>query len=543
MESGLNIDVQHLVIDSTSSIDVSGRGYLGGLQPGNPNCEGVTIGGLSGAGSYSGGSYGGLGGQASTSLTNPAYGNPSAPVFLGSGGACGSYSNIGGNGGGLVMINAAGSITVEGGILANGGSGQNYNAGSGSGGSINITTSLLQGTGVIQARGFAKEVGGGGGRIAVVYDALGADDFAALTNIDAAGGAGSNSRGSAGTVLLRQSSQAYGDLFIDAVSGSTAQKWTPLTHIGFGEIQALTEDTITFDGLVSITPGALVGIEINPNINQEQTFTVVSNTDISATVAVSGTALTEAAAVGDTYSGVYTYDNLFMRRGGFLVLGDKLKIQGELRIDEQSVLTHYNAALDWVSKLDITAQLLTITAGSSIDVNGRGYLGGLQSGNDCSGQTLGNIDGSAQYSGGSYGGIGGQASSGSPNPIYGSELEPTDLGSGGGCGSYSNTGGNGGGRIFVSAAEVVCNGAISADGTRGSSYSAGSGSGGSISISAGILSGSGAIGADGYGHEVGGGGGRVAVRYTSGDFPHANITAIGGNGSQADGTDGTVHIE
>ena len=57
-----------LTIDSTSKIDVSGRGYLGGWQGGNNNDTGRTLGNTTtgGSGYMTGGSYGGLGGVGST---------------------------------------------------------------------------------------------------------------------------------------------------------------------------------------------------------------------------------------------------------------------------------------------------------------------------------------------------------------------------------------------------------------------------------------------------------------------------------------------
>ncbi|MBI2359071.1 MAG: RHS repeat protein, partial [Deltaproteobacteria bacterium] len=54
-----------LRIDATSKIDVTGRGFLGGRQPGNPfGNRGMTVGFQPGSDLGSGGSYGGLGGEA-----------------------------------------------------------------------------------------------------------------------------------------------------------------------------------------------------------------------------------------------------------------------------------------------------------------------------------------------------------------------------------------------------------------------------------------------------------------------------------------------
>jgi hypothetical protein len=50
-----------LTIDATSMIDVSGRGYLGGQQPGNPIDQGRTYGNVPGSTRDAGGSHGGRG--------------------------------------------------------------------------------------------------------------------------------------------------------------------------------------------------------------------------------------------------------------------------------------------------------------------------------------------------------------------------------------------------------------------------------------------------------------------------------------------------
>ena len=100
--AGLSIAANRVEIDSTSSIDVSSRGYQGGYNGSNQACPGITLGGLSGAAYRSGGSYGGYGGWADGPGSNPPYGQPSAPIYLGSGGSCGAGNPSGGNGGGLV---------------------------------------------------------------------------------------------------------------------------------------------------------------------------------------------------------------------------------------------------------------------------------------------------------------------------------------------------------------------------------------------------------------------------------------------------------
>jgi len=545
-ESGLQIDVATLEVDETSSIDLSGRGYRGGLRDGNASEQGLTLGEIPGAEYRTGGSYGGFGGVNEGPGNNLPYGHPAQPVHLGSGGSNGSHDRAGGNGGGLVRISASEGIHIAGAIRADGHNGGGSGSGSGSGGSIQVQTALLEGSGSISAAGAAHEVGGGGGRVAITYTDLGGagQDFEGLRSITALGGHGTWVWGSAGTVWLEQTGRTRGELIIDDNQvAATTRNWTPLTQIGFGESVALTSDTITLDGTVAMLPGGLVGVEINPNLDQGQTFTVVSNTETTLTVDIStGTLLTDVAQVGDGYAGVYHFDDLTFRRGGYLVAGDRLLVEEHALIDEYGRLTHFDATLGLSSRLDFEVGSLEITATGSIDADGRGYLGGLRGGNVCEGQTLPGLAGSTYRSGGSHGGLGGAQDGGIPNPAYGEQTAPIALGSGGSCGSHQGAGGDGGGFILIAADEITLEGTITAGGNNGGGNGGGSGSGGSIQIHVGDLYGTGLIRANGAAHEVGGGGGRVAIIFTWKNLPDENITAAGGHGSWQWGADGTVYL-
>jgi hypothetical protein len=158
-EYQLRIEItENLIIDSSSKIDVSNRGYKIGYTKGN-----TTQGGATGR---SGGSYGGLGyGDG----TNAVYGNYKDPQYPGSGGGT-NWPN-GGSGGGLIRINA-GRIKIDGSIKADGGNGGDSADPAGSGGGILINTGILEGSGSISANGgngYVNGGGGGGGRIAIYY--------------------------------------------------------------------------------------------------------------------------------------------------------------------------------------------------------------------------------------------------------------------------------------------------------------------------------------------------------------------------------------
>ena len=212
---------------------------------------------------------------------------------------------------------------------------------------------------------------------------LPADDLDGLRNIHAFGYHASGGWGGAGTVLMRQRGQAYGDLYIDDnLADSSSSSRTLLTPVGFGTVQALTADTLTTDGTLVYLPGALVGLEVNPNVDQTTTFTVVANTASTLVVNVTGgTDLTDAASVGDTYAGVYRFDNVVFRRGGFLWTADRLSISDTLRIGEYGRLTHLDTTTNLQPRLEIGAGSVVIEASGAIDLTARGYLGGLQAEN------------------------------------------------------------------------------------------------------------------------------------------------------------------
>jgi len=192
----LDLTVGNLAIDVNSRIDVTSRGYIGGREGGS----GRTLGNAVGSGAGAGGSYGGLGGRyvsGSSGWPNSVYGSLTDPLDLGSGGGAWGGSD-GGDGGGLILI-TAGSITLDGAIIANGGEGAGSASGAGSGGGINIVTGTLNGGGFIQANGGNQGVGGGGGRIAVYYDTLNWTG-----QITANGGDGTYGDGQNGSIYLHQ---------------------------------------------------------------------------------------------------------------------------------------------------------------------------------------------------------------------------------------------------------------------------------------------------------------------------------------------------
>ena len=218
-----------LSIDGTSSINVTGRGYLPGYTYGNTTDGGAT-GDTESDGSA--GSYGGLGGNYSCNWT---YGDFVNPNELGSGGS------RTGSGGGLVRITAA-AAEINGSIKADGTTG--YRSTAGSGGGIRLDVGTLSGSGMITADG-GYEIwtfqGGGGGRIAIYADTFDGFDYA--TQVTAHGGSRSDNAdesGATGTVYI-VAAGGSGELRIDS-HGEFAGRWTPLGQA--------TDTTVSVAGLV-----------------------------------------------------------------------------------------------------------------------------------------------------------------------------------------------------------------------------------------------------------------------------------------------------
>ncbi len=492
---GVTIVSASIEVDPGSSISADGQGYTGGAtaHPGN------GPGGGCGTDLYdsAGGSYGGLGWGPASCPPGPVYGSALTPADPGSGGGGttttsggGGYGDhVGGDGGGAIRLIVSGTLTNNGTISANGTSGiglwppglDNY-AGGGSGGSIWVTAGVLTGSGNFTANGAPRYWGaptwpsGGGGRIAVYYGADGS-----FTGFDSSTANGAPAA-QQGTVAFIDSSQ--NDLLVTG-----AQRFI------YSQDSAITFHNITVRGGASLTVGG------------------------NSTITVTGTIL--------------------------VTENSKIILEGKNR----------NASTGGLG-VTVTAANVQVDSGSSINANGQGYTGGAtgQPGNGPGGGcgTLG-----FDSAGGSYGGRGYGTPTCSSGPTYGSAQYPTDFGSGGGgttttsggSGTGDHVGGDGGGAIrMIVTGTILNNGAISANGSSGLALwppsldcYAGGGSGGSLWITVGTLSGSGVFSADGGPRYWGaptdpsGGGGRVAIYYSSNTFGGA-ITADKGSAGSEDGT-------
>ena len=342
-----------------------------------------------------------------------------------------------------------------------------------------------------------------------------------------------------------------GRLVFDAGRASRWLPETPLPEIGPGVAQAVTADALTVDGGRSILPGGLIGLRLNPDVAQGETFEIASNTDTTITVVTpneNGVDFASVASAAAIYAGAWFFDDVTLRGGASAVIADPLLANRELAVEENSWLSHPFTTALYEAALELVATTIRVDATSAIDVSGRGYLGGRDPSEP--GMTVVGGVGSGVADGGSHGGLGGDDTSvaGSPGATYGSETDPQDLGSGGGASTGGADGGNGGGRVFLTAGDLIADGAVRANGGLSpSSGRVGNGSGGTLNLSVDRLLGSGTLSADGGtrpGNNAGGGGGRVAIRATTANgLPAGNATATGGPGAFGSGADGTVFID
>ncbi len=257
-ETKLDLTAWTVFIDTTSSINVNSRGYLGGGTAWHE--FGRTVGNVYGASDGAGGSYGGLGGGYSGHQSNNVYGYLTDPEELGSGGGTWD-STPGGAGGGLIKLTAI-NMANDGAIQSNGGKSAGSAAGDGSGGGINITTTTISGSGSITANGGGDGVGsgGGGGRIAITNidrSTLNSD------NVQALGGFGQYANGANGTVVFIQQNKA--ELVLTGQGPSSP--WIDLTipqgfvfdSVTFRDnARVIAHDTFTVAGKVTVTGNSIL---------------------------------------------------------------------------------------------------------------------------------------------------------------------------------------------------------------------------------------------------------------------------------------------
>ncbi len=580
---GVQITARNITV--TGKINSDGKGCNGGgaatMDGSGPHATtrvctlGATGAGQDGGGGGGGGSAGSHGGLGSRALgdgaavtTTVLYGDSLAPVFLGSGGGQGYYSNaFGGHGGGRVALVASGVLTVTGSVSANGDNGSagqsGYNGGgAGSGGSISITAGTLAGSGTVSANGGVGGTGagtnsnggghGGGGRVAVKYDT----STFTLSSITATGGSRSGwTSGQNGStyILNRVTDDGGGTLTITSgfdfpFSGDYVRDTISVSSGAFLQCPyaatstSLTVSATSWITLPSVQWECYAGISeftLSSSQGLSTTSTTMifgSTTSVRIDVPTWTNVTTSISTVYGPSSMTVDVDNSLEWRG-FVYTGPNSASSASTMLTlnaPQSVSLVSSNIYSNVSSTILGA--LTLDANSSINADGRGCLRGRSGGDGygpdsttgvctitTTGYGKGAGGGGAGGGGAAHAGAGGTSEGGgyTQSTTYGSSTNPTLFGSGGGSGydfaggnDMRGEGGNGGGiiRIRVSGALTV-GGTISANGNAGNNEAflgfggGGGGSGGSLYLYVGSISGNGTISARGGAGGLGGNGG------------------------------------
>ncbi len=568
MTNRVYMSCSNLTIDAGGKIDVSGKGYAGGIQ--NPNGPGFGPGGGNVGHPGGGGGHGGYGGYEGGNghrWGGVMYDVPNAPLQPGSGGGGYSWDGSGGNGGGAVRIDAIDRVTVNGSILADGAATGNR-VGSGSGGSVYITCRLFSGTtGLIRADGGSATGSGcgsgGGGRIAISNDvAAQAEEPASGVRFSASGGACTSvetSRGGIGSLYFTDArlmtdglanvlnGRIESPLYITNSVLMITNRW-----LGFA---AGVQAVVTGDVLVSGTANKL---EIGGYVLQTIALTPFRFDQAGgSSIKVGGNLVLTNSAQLRVFSGLTT--------NAALVRGALVDVTGNINVAAGCTSYLYSHPTNGASP-ELRMRNFTLATNATVSAT-YGWSGACKgSGSSGSGNSWwGWGDGKGYNRGGAgHGGRGGFISdSASSGLAYGDSNAPALPGSGGGsAASYGpdSKAGNGGGLIrLISTGRVTLkNGSrLLADGSsstgNASDRKAGGGSGGGVYIYCRQFMGETGVvitvkgGAAGY--EGGGGsGGRVAIWRVSDDAPpQVTVSVDGGMGKSAganapaySGTNGTV---
>jgi len=380
----IDLRVDNLRVDAGCVIDVTGRGYVGGLGSARPNA--YTHGNLpDGPDDNVGGTHGGLGGAAGPG--GIVYGDHKNPREPGAGGGKWSTnaSYRGGAGGGLVRIQAraGGWIVLDGLIAANGEDRAGSRGAGGAGGGVRLHTPRLLGAGAITAHGGSGTVsssygrGGGGGRVAIsgltppgaVSPAFAPDQLA--SRAQAHGGHGAGGAGGAGTVWARYPGEVHGRLIVDNGGQSSATGSTRLHCIPEGMVDGVTTSGIDdLDGghRPDLYTGTMVNVDAaatgDAGFADAPIFEILANGPYAIDLDGDPSGVT---AVGATLRGVVVVDHLVVSGGGrvdaracdlWVRLGGHagatdLQVDGELLVAR--------ADLGPVERLDVFGHGLSVT--------------------------------------------------------------------------------------------------------------------------------------------------------------------------------------
>ncbi len=310
----LTIQANDLYVDGPSRIDVSARGPI----VCSPYCFGEAPGVLVGG-----------------SEVDPSKPGQAVPF---------------GRGGGIARIQVATTFRLDGTVAAYG----SFTSDPGTAaGSIRIDTDVLTGAGVIIAEGGNRagnyRAGSAGGRIAIYYrDRSGFNPG----NVVAMGGYSPNvtANGSAGTIYWKTPTQANGDMVIDNRGrGCTAfGLGTNLRAVGSGTVSAVSTSAVTVSGAPFPVPNpalgdmGLRGLRVRPNASRPEAFHILDNNANTLFLDPADGNATLVAAPGDTYRGVWIFDNLSVVGNARAQTGDRVEVQGTTSFTSGSAFSSVN---------------------------------------------------------------------------------------------------------------------------------------------------------------------------------------------------------
>ena len=512
----------NFTLGPSAMVDANSVGYQGayaatGYGPGRGTGHPTT-------GRGAGGGHGGTGGAGTFSggIVNDSTNAPAQPGSSGGG----LWNGAGGNGGGLVRLDVAATLTLNGTVSVNGAPPpSSIYSGGGAGGGIYITCGTLGGTGTVSAIGAvggAADCGcGGGGRIAVI--AAASAGWTGIYRVDGGYTAGTGGSGQSGPLYLSGASKP--------ASIPVGINW----HV-YG-ITNWVSDSLTVSNatLVLEEKGVQIHIISNLVVCSNSTLSVGHDGDAeTVAVQVDGDLIvTNSGSVFLVYSGA---TNAVVTNGAVLTVGGVMRIAATLSL--------YSNPTNGGSARVNAAGVEVAPAGSIVALGFAPSLGGSGRGTGAGG----NGGGTTCGGGGGYGGLGGNgANGGAGGGMYGSSNAPVDAGSSGGSFKSTYMGARGGGavRLDAGAGTIRVDGTVSADATATTAGNyCGGGSGGSVYLTCGTLTGVGTLSAKGSGGVLGGGGGgggRIAVIYSSANSFSGPMTAAQGTGN-VNGQTGTVVV-
>ena len=511
----------NFTLGPSATVDANGVGYQGayaatGYGPGAGIGHPTT-------GRGAGGGHGGTGGKGSFSAGGAVNDSTNAPAQPGSSGG-GVFNGGGGNGGGLVRLDVASALTLNGTVSANGTTPASIYSGGGAGGGIYITCGTLGGTGTVSAIGAvggATDCGcGGGGRIAVI--AMASAGWAGIYRVEGGYTAGTGGSGQSGPLYLSGAAKP--------MSIPAGVNW----HI-YGITNWISDSlTLSNSTLVLEEKGVQIHIISNLVVCSNSTLSVGHDGDAeTVAVQVDGDLIvTNSGSVFLVYSGA---TNAVVTNGAVLTVGGVMRIAATLSL--------YSNPTNGGSARVNAAGVEVAPVGSIVALGFAPSLGGSGRGPGAGG----NFSGGQGGGGGGYGGSGGNGATGIPGGgTYGSSNAPTAAGSSGGSLSAIYMGARGGGvvRLDAGAGTIRVDGTVSADAANAATYTGG-GSGGSVYLTCGTLTGAGTLSAKGSNGGAigggGGGGGRIAVIYSSANSFSGPMTVAQGTGN-ANGQTGTVVV-